>query len=219
MVRFLIALLFLSCGPTRYASFNIANGAGFVEHGHREMKRVVIESANPDVIGLQEVDLYASRSYGIDTAQAVLGEGWYTYFSKTLDFESDDFHPDDVGLYGIMIASRFQITHASTHVLPGSTDTYRFVMQTTIINNVRVLNTHLHWGDKFIRRAQLEYISKWVQPDTVLLGDFNQTDFDILKQATKYGLIDQIRTDLEIVQSGLIQTSGSDHPLVWADIK
>jgi endonuclease/exonuclease/phosphatase family metal-dependent hydrolase len=72
----------------------------------------VINQQKPDLVALQEVDVYTQRSgKEINEAEALANKtGMQFYFAKAIDFEG--------GEYGVAILSKFPLENSATHKLP-----------------------------------------------------------------------------------------------------
>lgn len=97
----------------RVLSYNIHHGEGM--DGKLDLRRIadVINSVDPDLVALQEVDKGVKRTNGIDEP-AVLADltGMHAVFEKNIDFQG--------GEYGNAVLSRFPVEHYQNHHLPQS---------------------------------------------------------------------------------------------------
>jgi endonuclease/exonuclease/phosphatase family metal-dependent hydrolase len=95
----------------RVLTYNIHHGEGTDRQFDLERLAAVIKSANPDLVGLQEVDEKTARSKGVDQA-ARLGEltGLRAIFGKAMAYQG--------GAYGLAMLSRWPVRESRTHPLP-----------------------------------------------------------------------------------------------------
>jgi endonuclease/exonuclease/phosphatase family metal-dependent hydrolase len=123
--------------------------AGWDASGKENLDRVaeVVRTARADVVLLQEVDRFTTRSGRVDqVARLTSATGLRAAFGKTLDYQG--------GAYGIAILSRWPITRDSLYHLPvsppqqraGGSYEPRGVLHAVIRSprgDVHVFNTHL----------------------------------------------------------------------------
>ena len=183
------------------SSYNVKHGVGMDGVLDLERTSVALAGLGADIIALQEVDEFVSRSGGIDQAKW-LGEklGMESAFGSFMDFQG--------GRYGLAILSKFPIEHSEIWRLADGNEP-RVALAVRIrptFGNSTALNTpitfvvvHFDWvGDDAFRFTQasqtiehiqsLDSITPWV-----VLGDFNDTPtsrtmqafFDIGKNAVK----------------------------------
>lgn len=103
----------------------------------------VIKSQNPDLVALQEIDVYTKRSGSVNEAEALAKMlGMYFYFGKTIDY--------DGGAYGIAILSKYPISQSKFYRLPTDSSTKGeprgfITIKVTLPNgkNIRFGCTHL----------------------------------------------------------------------------
>lgn len=91
----------------RVLTYNIHHGEGMDNRFDYERLAAVIQSVDPDLVALQEVDRATGRSSGVDQA-AVLGEltAMNPYFAEAMPYNG--------GSYGEAVLSRFPIEEAWT---------------------------------------------------------------------------------------------------------
>jgi endonuclease/exonuclease/phosphatase family metal-dependent hydrolase len=160
----------------RILTYNIHHGEG--TDGKLDLERIaaVINSANPDLVALQEVDQNTTRTSRVNQA-AELGKltGMNYVFGKAMDFQG--------GAYGQAILSRFEIGSVITEQLPQVEGREpRIVLRAEIhlSQNAKIQfsSTHLDHERDDIRKVQAEAINKifsQIAQPTVLAGDFNAT--------------------------------------------
>jgi endonuclease/exonuclease/phosphatase family metal-dependent hydrolase len=97
----------------RVLAYNIHHAEG--TDGELDLARIaqVIESVQPDLVALQEVDNRTQRTGGVDQT-AELGQltGMQAVFGKAMDYQG--------GGYGLAILSRWNILESVTHPLPST---------------------------------------------------------------------------------------------------
>src|SRR5699024_4311289 len=138
----------------------------------------VINSSDPDLVALQEVDVYTQRS-GTDLHEAkelARLTGMNYYFAKALDRSGGD--------YGVAILSKFPIKKSRTISLPvteGSDSELRAAAITTIEvpgnEDIIFISTHLYHLEEKNRTLQIETLIEALKGEMkypiVLAGDFN----------------------------------------------
>ena len=172
----LLALLILSsCGRISVMSYNIHAMRGMDKVVDTERIAAVIKKENPDLVALQEVDMFTERSGGID-AIAILeeGTGMQGVFMKTFDYQGGEF--------GNAVLSKFPIIGQELIRLP-SREKYepRLMMMVSVrLDNGDTLHfyaTHLdHHRQDSDRPIQMKKIVSVIENDrykTILAGDLN----------------------------------------------
>lgn len=171
-------------GSVKVMSFNIAHGLGMDGRVNLEKTALVIEKADADIIGLQEVDRYfSSRSSFVDQVAWLGGRlGMYTAFGANLDMEPvRTGHPRRQ--YGNAILSKHPIKYTENHPLtPVHSDfgnnEQRGVLEAVVEMEgslIHVFNTHLALKEEELKVSidELLSLTKKCQLPHVLLGDFN----------------------------------------------
>lgn len=198
-----------------------------------------IRSLAPDVIGVQEVDMFTNRSRNMDTLSALAkATGMpHALFVPTMEFNG--------GQYGIALLSRHPILGSKTISLPFDGHEPR------VAGCIRVLvdgehplwfvNTHLSYISHETRREQLSELAvrmtEIIPADTpaILSGDFNTEER--LSPVVDGGFadvnedggcktfreppiaIDRIAyttAHLREIDHGMIESDASDHNPLWA---
>lgn len=177
----------------------------FDEHLFKAKK--LIQNTNAAIVGLQEIDFGASRSFGVNQLDSLALSGDYVSAYKSINWDKKyvpfPYWPpsNHFGkmLSGQAILSHYPINGDSTIVLEPNTNApayYRAfyldrLLQITDIDflgtPVKVMNVHLEAYDKTARMRQTEqvklvfekYASK--QP-VILMGDFNSEVTDSSKE-------------------------------------
>ena len=157
----------------RVVSYNIKHGRGMDDAVNLERTAAVVRPLQPDVVGLQEVDDKATRSGGVDQAEA-MGKllGMHHAFGKFMDYQG--------GAYGMAILSRHPIVRSESVMLPrGNEPRVALVVHVRLPDGrtIAVVNVHFDWvNDDGFRFAQAETLAKFLDGLTVpfvLIGDFN----------------------------------------------
>jgi endonuclease/exonuclease/phosphatase family metal-dependent hydrolase len=162
----------------KIGSFNIANGA-YVSHNLKKLADDIKEF-DLDIVGLQEVDRFASRSQYLDTMKKLseLTGYKYYYFSKAINIGGDPAKYGQDGEYGTGILSKYPITFEETTQLASGGYEQR-VLGHAVIQvedaEVHFFNAHLTYNTLNVRKAQMEAIEEkvWEYDYCLLTGDFN----------------------------------------------
>ncbi|WP_192350107.1 endonuclease/exonuclease/phosphatase family protein [Algoriphagus sp. Y33] len=138
----------------------------------------VIKESEAEVVGLQEVDVFTSRS-GSDLHMAkelaeLVGMPYF-YFSKGIDYQG--------GEYGTAILSKYPLSDTKTVLLPAEEGTEQRTISlatVTLEEGVRFqfANTHLDFSSATNSLSQAEKIGEYFSEETspiILVGDFNST--------------------------------------------
>lgn len=218
----------------KIVTFNIKNGSGV---GH-DMSVLAedIKALDPDIVGLQEVDIETNRAGGKDTLKLLAEAAGYQYyyFAKTIDH--------DGGEYGTAVMSRYPIE--SFEVVPlyneGSYEARTVGHAVVNVNGIKVdfFNTHLTHQSKTVRGKQFKQINSLASnSDTfIVTADFNtesKAELSIIENSVRANdgmyvtyphggsSIDDIIaqcnwtvTDSDAVNIG----DHSDHNLFWAEL-
>jgi endonuclease/exonuclease/phosphatase family metal-dependent hydrolase len=139
----------------------------------------VINTNKPDLVALQEVDVYTKRS-GINLHEArelAKLTGMYCFFTKALDY--------DGGQYGDAVLSKFPITDSIRYELPVTTtlggETRSVALITLTIKNKKIhfASTHLDHlsaeDNRLLQANELVKIVKTLQYPLIIAGDLNAT--------------------------------------------
>lgn len=162
----------------RVLSYNIHHAEGV--DGRLDLARIakVIESVEPDVIALQEVDQNARRTGAVDQpAELARLTGMQVVFGANIELQG--------GHYGNAVLTRWPIVHSENHLLPNVDDgEQRGVLLVDVAPPqqaaVRLLATHLdHRRDERERLASAKMINRLIEKHgeqpAVLAGDLNAT--------------------------------------------
>ncbi len=142
--------------------------------GRFDCQRIVDTIRGADVIALQEVERFWTRSQDMDQARLIADAmpDYYWMFGPTIDVLKSDEAPAPGQVdnrrrqFGNMVLSRFPILSSRNHLLPKYTDPLRFaiqrgVLEATIATShgpIRVLSTHLCHLSETQRLRQVESI-------------------------------------------------------------
>ena len=184
LILLISVVLFLSCNACndisiekhqvlRVLSYNIHHGEGM--DGKIDIERIakVISTENPDLVALQEVDKFCTRSGDIDMA-AELGQllGMEHLFGKAMDFQG--------GEYGLAVLSKLPIMGTRLHQLPkGDEPRCALEVKVKIGSYPRLVSficIHNSWNSEEIRTKQIKELLKSLgelDHPVVLAGDFN----------------------------------------------
>jgi endonuclease/exonuclease/phosphatase family metal-dependent hydrolase len=159
----------------RVLSYNIHHAEGI--DGRLDLERIAktIQSVQPDIVALQEVDARVERSKGIDQPQELARmTGMKVAFGPNIDLQG--------GQYGNAVLSRGQQTRSENRALPNiDQGEQRGVLEVLVqqdAQTLRVLATHFdHRRDAKERLASIDQINRMVaeQKNTpsLLIGDLN----------------------------------------------
>lgn len=170
----------------RILTYNIHHGEGNDHIVNLPRIADVINSLNPDIVALQEVDKNVPRSGNVDQA-AKLAEwtGMHVTFGNAFDLCG--------GEYGMVLLSRFPIISSEKFLLPKlSGDEQRVVLTAKLaptngLPEFTFSGTHLEWNPKSIQAAQVNKIIEHYRSTSpyILAGDLNATpDTDSIKMLT-----------------------------------
>ncbi|MGO1060950.1 endonuclease/exonuclease/phosphatase family protein [Planococcus sp. FY231025] len=170
--------------PLKVMSFNVAHGLGMDNKVDLEKTARVIEQAQPDIVGLQEVDrCFTARSSFCDQV---------SWFEKRLGMNAAfgpnlDLEPLDPAMprrqYGNAILSKYPIQHTENHLMvnidgPGAAGEQRGMLEAVIQVKgafVHFFCTHLSLEEEELQvnvQQILEIAEKSRFPQ-ILAGDFN----------------------------------------------
>ena len=161
-------------------SYNIANGSK-VNHQMEKLAKDITD-AKLDIVGLQEVDQFCTRSGNMDTMKTMselTGMPYYAFF-KAINLSGNG--PDGKGEYGIGVLSKYPILETERVELNSYGKEQRALGRTVIDVNGTKINffvTHVSYEETSIRAKQLIQINAIMQKydNYLLVGDFNTDDF------------------------------------------
>jgi len=145
-----------------------------VKHGERaglEALADVINKNRPDLVGLQEVDVDAARSAGVDQAHR-LGQltGMTSLFRTAFNF-------GDGGSYGVALLSRYPVITSERVLLPSSGEqrvlaTVDVALEKGKVLKVGITHFDLVAASRVQQAAEVKRVLSGV-PRAILLGDLN----------------------------------------------
>ncbi|WP_314588525.1 endonuclease/exonuclease/phosphatase family protein [Paenibacillus terrigena] len=158
----------------RVLTYNIHHGEGM--DGVVDLQRIanVMQSLQPDIIALQEVDKYVPRSDDVDqTAELARRMGMTGVFGKAIDLMG--------GEYGVAVLSRFPVITEQKTYLPNVKQGEQRILLTVKLDLGEELPpltfsaVHLEWNPKQIQAKQAAAIIELHSKETpyVLAGDLN----------------------------------------------
>ena len=217
----------------RVASYNIRHGADV--QMNMQVLAEDITGLGIDIVGLQEVDIGAARSGGIDTmAELSAASGMPAHaFARGI--------PLGEGEYGTGILSRLPFVSFAATPLFSGTKEQRAIGHAVMMLGERAIhffNTHLSFEEKSLRDVQFVQVAEMLPKDEpwILTGDFNTDDFAefvplgaaaMLNRADNYlpsfrgkKAIDNIvlSKGWRIGEWGMLEVGHSDHEMIWCDL-
>jgi endonuclease/exonuclease/phosphatase family metal-dependent hydrolase len=160
----------------RVLSFNILHGETMKGDFDLEQIARVIRKAEPDLVAMQEVDLYTGRTSGRDLASELgLLTQMVPLFGRAM--------PYDGGEYGEGILSRYSFLSSRNHALPAQEGKEpRSALEVHVIlksgDTIAFVGTHFdHTGevDRINQATELREILADVALPVLLAGDLNAT--------------------------------------------
>lgn len=157
----------------RVGSYNLADGR---DVGHDlSVLGTDISNAGLDVVGLQEVDQFLSRSGKQDFMKGLSAASGLPYYAFFKGFDYDG------GEYGVGILSRYPILEAERYELPSGDREQRVLGRTRIDVNGQTLNffvTHLAYESPAQRAPQFARIDEIVRDfgHFLIVADYNTGD-------------------------------------------
>ena len=163
--------------PTRLRvlTYNIHVGEGV--DGKFDLERIakLINSLEPDLVAIQEVDVKTRRSSGVDQAAELARlTQLHPFFARIIDFQG--------GPYGLMILTRQKPQKTASHPIPYHPNEESRVLaearvQVAGATEVAFFNTHLDYRTEDMRLKQVEHIERFMAdvraPLVILAGDLN----------------------------------------------
>lgn len=170
----------------RILTYNIHHGVGNDNILNLPRIAEVINSLNPDIVALQEVDINVPRSGNVDQASKLAEwTGMNVIFGKAIDLTG--------GEYGMALLSRYAIAYSEVTLLPIiDGDEQRIVLTVKIepengFPEFTFSGTHLEWIPKSMQAAQVNKIIELYGTASpyILAGDLNATpETDTIKTFT-----------------------------------
>jgi endonuclease/exonuclease/phosphatase family metal-dependent hydrolase len=173
----------------RVLTYNIHHGEG--ADGKFDLERIakLINSLEPDLVAIQEVDVKTRRSSGVDQAAELARlTRLHPFFARIIDYQG--------GPYGLMILTRGKPLKMASHPIPYHPNEEPRVLAEARVQlgddgpEVAFFNTHLDYRTQEMRVKQVERINQLmtdVRPPLVILaGDLNsEPDSPPMRQLLK----------------------------------
>jgi len=156
----------------RILAYNIRHGLGMDDSVDLERSARLINSLEPDIVTLQEIDNGTERTGNVDQA-AILAHltGMHGVFGAFMDYQG--------GQYGMALLSRFPILEYHNHVLPEGAEPRSALAARIRIGptdqEIIVVGIHLYATEQE-RLAQAQTIVELFESESIpviLAGDFN----------------------------------------------
>lgn len=227
--------------PIKIMSFNIQ--AGSDAYGNLNLERIasVIEEAQADIVGLQEVDKHwGERSEFIDQAQWLANRlNMEFVYGANLDLDPIPPH-DNRRQYGTAVLSKHPITYSKNHLLESFGYEQRGLLETRVDflgSEISFYNTHFGLtAEQRISQAEetLEIMGR-TDGAKIIVGDFNaREDSPELQRFFQEGYVDGFThhygehtfhalfpyatidfilhsSEFEVTDTAVIHTKASDH--------
>jgi endonuclease/exonuclease/phosphatase family metal-dependent hydrolase len=159
----------------RVLTYNIHHAEGLDKKLDLPRIATVIRAAEPDLVAIQEVDVKAKRTGGVDEAAELAKlTNMHAYFAKAMDYQG--------GAYGQLILSKHELTDTKTHMLPPAEPGVepRIMAEAHVKiggTSIAFFGTHLDARDNARRVLQAEEIARItanIKDDvSILAGDLN----------------------------------------------
>ena len=150
--------------------------------------KILFREANPDIVGLQEVDLSWSSMSNFQDIPTQLAQSLHMYYAFSASRERNS------GYFGNLILSKYPILQEWTCLLPGSMEPRSLDFAQFIINGVRVnfLTTHLGLSitDRLQQVTKITEFINQVSGPLIVAGDFNGSDDDPAVRQLRQNLMD-----------------------------
>lgn len=205
-------------------SYNVKHGV-LVDHDFSLIAKEILEQ-DPDIVGLQELDLYTKRSQGLDELAIIAKAMGYEHykFARAIDYQG--------GQYGCGIISRYPIKEYTVHDMQVLAQQEGRSCAHAVIEiggkDINFFNTHANGhptnGTSQSMFMQLDKIIRNKEYG-VITGDFNsryEHGFYTLLEgydcADKEKSIDNVcfTKEFKLLNSGKAPKKNSDHALMYA---
>ncbi len=157
-------------------TLNIHGGVNWYGEFDLEGLARFIESVNPDLVSLQEVDRVWSGRSRFQDIGAELANRLTMFYAFSSSLERNQ------GMYGNLILSRYPIVQSWSEKLPGTLETRSYVFCQVLIGGIRVniLNTHLGLSEseRLLQAEEVIRFANQINGPLVVTGDFNGTKDD-----------------------------------------
>lgn len=191
-------------------TFNIHSAINW--YGKLDVEGLVhfIEDVQPDIVGLQEVDVGWSSLTNFENIPAKLSERLHMDYAFSASRERNN------GFFGNLILSKYPIVQQWTMVMPGSLEPRSFALVQFEIEGQRInfLTTHLGLSvsDRLVQVSTiLDFVNEIGGP-LIITGDFNGNDNDPAVAEIKKHLFD-LQTTSDFKDSGTFRSKdGNVYP-------
>jgi endonuclease/exonuclease/phosphatase family metal-dependent hydrolase len=147
-----------------------------------------IQNADPDIVGLQEVDLDWSSLSMFQDIPSELAQRLHMYYTFSASRERNN------GYFGNLILSKYPMMQEWTSILPGSLEPRSFAFVQLMVNGTRInfLTTHLGLSvaDRLQQVTKIIEFTNQVSGPLIVAGDFNGSDDDPGVSVLKQNLLD-----------------------------
>lgn len=150
-----------------------------------------IQTQEPDVVALQEIDVFTRRSGEVNQAEIIAEKlNMHFFFGKAIDYNG--------GEYGVAILSKYPLSEAQVYKLPmqAGTNGEPRVLATARVTlpgdySIRFGSTHLDaLGDSVNRMLQVKEINRIAASEKlpfIIAGDFNALpESGVMKELDEY---------------------------------
>jgi endonuclease/exonuclease/phosphatase family metal-dependent hydrolase len=174
--------------PLRVMTFNIHGGINWSGVFDLNSLADFIRENDPDIVGLQEVDLAWSSMSGFHNIPGELAERLHMYYAFAASRERNN------GYFGNLILSKYPILQQWTCLLPGNLEQRSLAFIQIMVGGAKInfLTTHLGLSESD-RLQQVAAINEFVNQVTgpiIISGDFNGSDNDLAVRELKHNLSD-----------------------------
>ena len=175
LITFSFSILAVYAQRIKILTYNIHHGNPPEFPGKIDLEAIanVILQSDADLVGLQEVDVYLSRSNDVDQVERLAElTGMHYYFSKGINI--------DEGEYGTLILSKYEIAKVRKYNLPmpvASENRTLAIIDVALPDGqlITFANTHLDLKEEN-KLAQVDFINEiadWYQRPFIFVGDLN----------------------------------------------
>ncbi|HBF37801.1 MAG TPA: hypothetical protein DDW50_10810 [Firmicutes bacterium] len=199
----------------RVMTFNVHSAINWYGKFDVEGLAQFIKEADPDIVGLQEVDLGWSGATNFEDIPAELGERLHMFYAFSASRERNN------GFFGNLILSKYPIVQQWTKVMPGRLEPRSFNFVQLFIEGRRInfLTTHLGLSvsDRLKQAASIIDFMNLVSGPLIITGDFNGGDHDPAVAEIKKNLAD-LQSMSEFKESGTFRSKdGRIYPTLKMD--
>ncbi len=185
----------------RVMTYNVHGCVGL--DWQRSEKRIadVIASFQPDIVGLQELDMARKRSAGVDQASRIAMElGFHHVFHPALIREEEHYGDAILSRWPMVIRRAGDLPSKKAFIFPETRGALWVEIQ-MLVGHVHIINTHFGIGTgERIEQAEALTGSEWIgavpeKEPLIVLGDFNS-----LPGSRPYRILNSILRDACRVQ-------------------